>query len=147
MPRFRLIPEVHLLLVREQQVLLLERMNTGYADGQYSLVAGHVDGNEPARSAMCREAWEEAGLRIQPQDLTLCHVIHRRSDDERMSLFFSASAWVGEPSNREPHKCSDLSWFALDQLPANMVGYVRHAIAQVQAGQVYSEFGWTQDPR
>lgn len=70
---------------------------------------------------MCREAREEAGLTIQPDQLSLVHVIHRRSDDARMSLFFQASHWLGEPGYMEPYKCSDLSWFDLAALPGNMV--------------------------
>ncbi len=54
MNRFSLIPEVHLILESNGQLLLLKRANTGYEDGNYSLVAGHIDGNESAREAMVR---------------------------------------------------------------------------------------------
>jgi 8-oxo-dGTP diphosphatase len=142
MERFRLIPEVHLLLLRQGQILLLQRQNTGYEDGNWSVIAGHVEGREPARVAMAREAWEEAGLRLDPQSLALAHVMHRRSDDERVSFFFRAERWRGEPVNREPHKCSALGWFALDALPNNLVPYVRRAIEHSLAREPYSEFGW-----
>lgn len=142
MPRFTLIPEAHLLLVQDDRILLLRRHNTGYEDGNHSVVAGHVDGGEPAREAMAREAFEEAGLTIAPQDLALSHVMHRRSEAERVSFFFSAARWSGEPVNREPHKCSELAWYPVDALPVNMVPYVRHAIEQALAGETYSEFGW-----
>lgn len=142
MSRFTLIPEAHLLLRRDDDVLLLRRQNTGYEDGNYSVVAGHVDGNETARQAMAREALEEAGLQIAPQALRLCHVMHRRSTAERVSFFFTADEWQGEPQNREPHKCSELAWYPLQSLPPNVISYVRTAIGLWQRGEVYSEFGW-----
>ena len=142
MARFALIPEAHLLLLQNEQVLLLRRQNTGYEDGNYSVIAGHIDGNETAREAIAREAAEEAGLIINPRDLVFCHVIHRRAEDERVSFFFKAERWIGEPQNLEPDKCSDLSWFQTDVLPKNVILYVRHAIEQTVQGQMYSEHGW-----
>ena len=142
MERFRLVPEVYLLLMDERGILLLRRCCTGYEDGNYSVVAGHVDGAEPARAALAREAREEAGIDIRPDALTLRHVMHRRSDRESVGFYFSCRAWSGEPVNREPHKCDDLRWFPTEALPANTVPYVRQAIACALAGQPYSEFGW-----
>jgi hypothetical protein len=43
--------------------------------------------------------------------------MHRCSDEERASFFFSPKRWAGQPRNAEPHKCSDLSWFPVDALP------------------------------
>ena len=142
MERFKLIPEAHLLLFRDETVLLLRRENTGFEDGNYSVIAGHIDGGESARAAMSREARAEAGLLIDPEDLSLCHIMHRRARDERVSFFFTTERWTGEPRNLEPHKCSDLSWFPCHALPPNMVPYVRAAIEATRRGSMYSEPGW-----
>jgi ADP-ribose pyrophosphatase YjhB (NUDIX family) len=141
--RFRLTAEVHLLLVVDGRILLLKRANTGYEDGNYGLVAGHVDGGEPLSGAMAREAREESGLSIDPRDLTMVHVMHRRDGEERMSFFFTASAWQGEPCNMEPDKCDELRWFSIDALPENTVPYIRDAIADFRRGILYSERGWS----
>ncbi len=139
---FKLIPEVHLFLARDHQILLLRRFNTGYEDGNYSVVAGHMDGGETARAALCREAMEEAGLLILPDDLRFAHVVHRCTRDERIGFFFEALRWSGEPRNLEPDKCDQLAWFPLDALPPNMVPYVRVALDGWRAGRPYSEDGW-----
>jgi hypothetical protein len=72
----------------------------------------------------------------------MAHVIHRMGTEERVSFFFTPRARHGEPSNREPHKCSELAWYPMDALPPNMVPYVRHAIEQVRERNAYSEYGW-----
>jgi ADP-ribose pyrophosphatase YjhB (NUDIX family) len=101
-----------------------------------------MDGAETAREAICREAHEEAGIGIAPDDLTFAQVVHRADRGERVSFFFSAGRWRGEPRNMEPHKADDFGWFPLDALPDNMVPYVRRAIERWRAGAFYGESGW-----
>ena len=140
--RFQMPVAVHLLLVKEGKILLLRRANTGYEDGMYSIVAGHIDGDEDVKSAMIREAKEEAGIEITQSNIKFAGVMHRKSDDERIDFFFVADSWDGEVTNMEPQKCDDLSWFAIDNLPSNIIPYVQRAIENYISGVQFDVFGW-----
>lgn len=140
--RFKLIPASHLFLIRNGGVLLLRRYNTGYEDGNYSVPAGHIDGSETATEAMAREAREEAGITINLVDLKVVHVMHRKADEMRVDIFFTAQNWMGEPVIQEPDKCDELKWFPLNNLPVNVIPYIKAALENYQAGILYSEFGW-----
>ncbi len=109
--RFKLIASVYILFIRDGKILLLRRANTGYEDGNYSLVAGHADGGDALTQATVREAREESGVEINPRDLRLKVVMHRIGDDERLDFFFEPKQWNGAPQNMEPKKGDDLSWF------------------------------------
>lgn len=142
--RFKFISAAYLVLVRDEKVLLARRCNTGYMDGRYGVPAGHLDGNETARQALARELHEEIGITVRPEDLHVAHVMHRHcgGENERIEFFMTTDRYEGEIVNTEPHKCDDLAWFPLDELPDNTIEHVRAAIGHVQAGVTYSEFGW-----
>lgn len=140
--RFKLIPAVYLILRDQDNVLLLKRQNTGWEDGKFSLIAGHLDGSEPATAAMAREAYEEAGISVDPKGLKLTHVMHKNLGEERIDLYFTANRWDGTIKNMEPHKCSELVWHSIKSLPENMIPQVRQALELSEAGISYSEAGW-----
>ena len=133
---------VHLLLVQDGKILMLRRYNTGYEDGNYSVVAGHIDGGEQLKTAMIREAREEAGITISPDDLTVVGVMHFREEEEYISFFLHTSRHSGEVVNMEPHKCDDLSWFDIYDLPSNTIPYVRRAIQNYRNNVSFDSFGW-----
>ncbi|NWG05191.1 MAG: NUDIX domain-containing protein [Chloroflexi bacterium] len=142
MSRARFPVTVHLFFFRGNQLLMLRRFNTGYADGQYSVPAGHLDGGETVLQAAVREAEEEVGVRIAAEDLSFSTVMHRIEDDERVDFFVQVRKWEGEPFNAEPEKCDDLRWVHIEQLPENTVEYVRRCIANHLNGIRFDEFGW-----
>ena len=140
--RFTIRAAVYLILIKDEKVLLLRRFNTGWRDGDYTLPAGHVDGEESMRTALCREAKEEVGVTVQPADLQFAHVMHHRGDHEYVDFYFSASSWTGEPTNCEPNKCDDLCWLPLKGLPENVIPNVKQALSAIAGNEHYSEFGW-----
>jgi 8-oxo-dGTP diphosphatase len=139
---FRLVPDVSLLLLKDNHVYLVLRSNTGYQDGMYGLPAGHKDQGETARVGACREAHEEVGVIVDPDHLQCVSVVHRRDHDERVSFFFLATEWQGEPFNKEPEKHESAGWFALEALPENTMPFMRHGLEAYKRGAFYSEMGW-----
>ena len=145
MERFKMRVGVHLFLEKDNKLLLLRRYNTGYEDGNYSVVAGHVDGDETVLSAMKREALEEAGINIDEKDLEIVQVMHRKSMDESIEYFLYSNKYSGNISIMEPNKCDDLSFYQGDKLPENMVPYIKPAITNYKNGKYFSTYGFAEN--
>lgn len=138
--RHKCIPASYLILRQKDQVLLMRRANTGYKDGFYGLPSGHVDPEEGPSAALVREAKEELG--IVPKNAKLVYVMYRvRKDgsDERVDFFFEASKWTSKPSNKEPHKCDELKWVPIDNLPEKTIPYINKVLSLYPKGQIFSE--------
>ena len=84
---------VHLFLIKDGKILLLRRSNTGYEDGKYSVVAGHIDGDEDAKTAMIREVREEAGIEIARSNIKFAGVMHRKSENYISGVQFDVFGW------------------------------------------------------
>lgn len=133
----------YLFLIKDHKILLQRRFQTGFEDGNYGVPAGHLDGGETAKAGTARECAEEIGITIMPEDLEVVHVMHRKAkNDERIDFFMVASKYTGEVTNMEPNKCDNLAWFSLDELPENIIEYVKQAITCYRDGVHYSEYGW-----
>lgn len=136
----------YVIFQKGKEVLLSRRFNTGYRDGEYSLPAGHIEEAEFATAAAIREAEEEVGVQLKPQQLEAAHIMHRHcGDHERIDFFFSAKKWSGKLTNKEPEKCDELTWFSLNELPINTIPYIRAALEHYRDGQFFSEFAELDD--
>ncbi|MFE3446023.1 NUDIX domain-containing protein [Nocardia sp. NPDC059180] len=141
--RHMLIGDVHLLLTDDQgRVLFGRRANTGYEDGAYHLPSGHLEAGESLVAALAREAKEEIGVTIDHSDIEFVHVMHNSSSGGRVAFFFEVREWQDGPSNMEPDKCDDLSWFSLDTLPDRTIPYCREALRHIAAERKFSVYGW-----
>lgn len=143
MERFKLVVAVHLILIENEKILLQRRYNTGYEDGNYGVVAGHIDGNESVIRAMQREAMEEAGIKIKEEDLEIVHVMHRKSKDrESIDYFLTCKGYEGKIAIMEKDKCDELEFYDLDNLPINVISYIRTGIEYYQNNIPFSVYGW-----
>lgn len=134
---------VHLLLIKENKILLMRRKDTGFADGFYSMPAGKLEPKESVENAIIREVKEEINIDIKNETLKTIQVMNRNGiDRERIDYFFTVERWNGEIKNNEPNKCDDLKWFDLDYLPDNTIPYIKEAIINYNKKINFSLFGW-----
>ena len=138
--KFKIITAVMILFRKDNNILLSRRFNTGHEDGNYSVVAGHVEVNESVLSAAIREAKEEVGVNVLKEHLRLVTTMHHGKTNY-VDFYFEVTKWSGEITNTEPDKCDDLRWFPIDELPENTIPYIRQAIECYQKGELYSEWG------
>ena len=112
------IPVFAYLLDDERGVYLQRRFQTGYLDGFYEPSAGKVDAGEFPVDAACREAYEESGVTIKPEDMELFHTYTNLSNGAAwIGFMYRTRIWSGTPTIQEPTKCDDAGFFALDNLP------------------------------
>jgi ADP-ribose pyrophosphatase YjhB (NUDIX family) len=112
-------------------------------DGSFSIPTGGLDANETISAAGLREAREEVGVQIAPENLTYAHTLHSlTAGSDWVGHSFTATEWIGTPRLFEPDKHSDLAWWPIHYLPPQMIPYVRQALLCVSRSRPYSEFGW-----
>lgn len=146
--RNKATPAVYLFLRKGEEILLGRRQNSGYYDGWYSVPAGHVEFGELPVGGLIREMKEELDIVVNPKDLRLVQTMYRAKHDEtgeRLDLFFETEKWSEEVKINEPHKCDDLRWFPVKELPENMMHHVKIALENAKKGVLYSEIDLEHD--
>ncbi len=127
------------------KVLLQRRFNTGWMDGMYTFISGHVERGERTDEAIIREAKEEGGIEVVRENLRLSHIQHTETDHNYVNFYYEARIWEGVPTIVEPDKCDGLDWFAKDQLPDNMVPLARNALKYIDQKIIFSEYGFDEE--
>lgn len=131
--------KVRLILYHKGKILLLKQTKPN--GGNYTLVGGNMEAGEYAKQTLIRESFEEAGIRLQKNDLTLVHVLQKnKTKEKRIILYFKAYHWEGELRSKEPWKFKAVAWYSLDELPPKLTPTVRHVLEQYRQGEVYSEW-------
>ena len=103
--RLRVPVDAYMLLERDGKLLMLRRApGAAYAAGLLCPPSGHVDEGETVCEAAIREAAEETGVRLTPDEVRCVTVVHHRGPggQARIGWFFAAGPdWEGERANRE----------------------------------------------
>lgn len=142
---FRLPVAVMMVIRQDNMVLLAKRANTGFKDGYFALPGGKHDGQETLTQSVIREAAEELGIRCTQNDVQFRGMLHVNLTEpplELMYVIFEILHFEGEIINNEPHKCSELQFFPVDQLPVKMTDISRRCVHNTIAGVTFDEVGW-----
>ena len=125
----------------KNEVAFLLRSNTSWMDGYYTLPSGKVEPDEFFIACAVREAKEEVGVDVLPEDAHMSLIMHRSEPDGFwVDAYITIHKWQGDLHNAEPHVHGNLAWFALDELPKNIVPGVRVALEQIAKGKTYYEY-------
>lgn len=122
-----------ILTDKENKVLLQKRSNTTFANGWWSFPGGHVESNESIEKALCRELFEEAGIKIALEHCAFQLTLVRKPQAGKryINFFYVIKSWYGIPTISDA-KASELSFFSLDSLPNPTLPYIQEAISLIE---------------
>jgi len=141
MEREKFLSSIYLILKNDDgQILLQRRQGTKLWPGFLALPAGHIDEGENAYEAAIREAREELGIEISPDDIVDTYVVNRKNKSlpSYYDVYFEISKYIGEIKINEPEKCSELVWVDPNNLPYDMIDFEKEAIDNNYKGIKFS---------
>lgn len=128
--------------------VLLGRKKTGMGSGNVVGLGGKIEAGETALDAVVREIEEEAGLVVDPADLTEMGLVKFafpfRENWSQDSTVFVADRWRGEPQESDE---VTPGWYPIDELPLDaMWDDAKFWLPQVLAGdRVLGDFTFGDD--
>ena len=122
---------VHMIITKDNKILLQKRKGSKLWPGYYALPAGHIDEGETQFDALIREAQEELGINIDPKNILNSYVVLRRNffeiDGKQLEpyidYYFDIEEFEGVPKIMEEDKCDELIWADVDNLPEPFINY------------------------
>lgn len=137
--RFMIRTAVYVIFQQNGKVLLGKRQNSGYKDGYYALIQGHVEAGEGIKDAAIREAKEEAGVDIATEDMQFVTVCHNQIETHYIDFIFTCSKWLGEIQNCESNLCAGWEWFEPNAIPENTIYQIKEYIKKLDGDVKFFE--------
>lgn len=110
------------LLIRKDDSLLLGlRGKACYGAGTWALPGGHLEFGERLVDAACREALEELGATVSPEELRLISLVDgiQANKSHHVHISFELTNPTWDPRVMEPESCDEWRYFPLSDLPQN----------------------------
>ena len=133
---------VNLVVSKDDKVLLMRRYNTGWNDGMYALMGGHVEDSENIFDTAVREAKEELGIIVNAENLK--PLFSMQVSPDHVYFYFGCSEFENEPKIMEPDQCDDLQYFDTKHLPDNLIEADKKALEEIFKNKTstFTTFGW-----
>jgi 8-oxo-dGTP diphosphatase len=109
---------IGVFVFKDGKFLMLRRRGS-HGNGSWSIPGGHLEFGESFEDTARREVMEEANLQIK--NVRFGAVTNDIFPDENKHYVtvWLLSDWIsGKEYNKEPDKCSELSWETFDSLPS-----------------------------
>ena len=134
---------VNLIVKDGNKICLMRRYNTGWNDGNYALMGGHVEDGENPIDAVVREAKEELGIIVDKNNVK--YLLTMSVYPDHIYLYFNCDKYSGTISNNEPTQCDDIRFFDINNLPENLIEADKKALQSIFAstGSNYTDLGYT----
>lgn len=122
---------IHMIITKEDKVLVQKRKGSKLWPGYYALPAGHIDEGENQYDALVREAKEELGININLEKIINSYAVLRRDyfeiDGKKLEpyidFYFEIKEYDGIPKIMEEDKCDELFWADINNLPEPFINY------------------------
>ena len=136
---------INLVIKKDDKICLMRRFNTGWNDGMYALMGGHVNDGESPVDAVIREAREELGIIVD--EINLKHLLTMSVNPDHIYLYFMVDKFKGKIENMEPDQCDEISFFDVDKIPENVIEADKKALNIIFSNKKtnYASFGYEKE--
>lgn len=108
---------VDVLVIKENNILLVKRVNKLLEGGKWGIVGGFVERDENLKEAVSREIFEETGYTVT--DITLLTIRDNpdRPNENRQNISFVFFCTAVEKTGEKDNESSEIKWFNLEEVP------------------------------
>ena len=129
---------INVVVLRDGRLLLGRRKNV-FGAGEWGLPGGHLELGEKFEAAAARELWEETGLRAERYEFANLVNQPRGNSEHYIQIGFVGINVTSEPELKEPERCEEWKWFAVENLPENLFSAHREQIQLFLRGRLFQE--------
>jgi mutator protein MutT len=116
---------VGVMILRDGKILLGKRNDDAkkassdlHGEGTWTMPGGKLDFQETLLEGVCREVFEEIGVKINADKLKVISVADEIvPDNHYVTVGFLCEDFEGEPKIMEPEEITEWKWYNLNELP------------------------------